>query len=369
MSWKIRPIAKRRQAISHRAGTLCALPGARFALELFPTKWRVLKLSGDEDLCVAEVDVNLSGPLKDFTILQDLDRAQVVLSAHAKEGFFRIVLQAMKEEQGISLYCDRSPESGFPIQGKGSFLSDDIDTVLLKGQKVCLGKESLVPSLPLTSLCCGVHKKADWALVERRKDLREILPYWFHVASLLPLNEKQVVPLRWKESIEAVEAKAHDQIGVALIDLWDSAFEGMWVPRLSDFRHLGIEVAKEECAPFDLLAYGARYISQLFLREEELGFSVLPSLPKELFCGRFMNVSMGEWGTVDIEWSKKQIRRMVFRASKNGELLFTFQNFIRSFRLRQDGPSFQDRRGKTCESGKTISVESGKVYYLDHFQR
>lgn len=85
-----------------------------------------------ENVTVYPADYFTDGPVKNFTVKLDIEKARIEISGNGKRFF-------------------------------------------IDGEKK-----------PFTRLSLGMNKKLDWMLVKRRMDLREILPVWFALGQMIP---------------------------------------------------------------------------------------------------------------------------------------------------------------------------------------
>ena len=172
-------------------------------------------------------------------------------------------------------------------------------------------------TIPLEIPCClpqewerlslGSHKAQDWDLALHRFDLREILPVVFGLSQKMP---------------PAAPA-------CAVNDLSRAHFRHMLMPQMY------------------------QDIRALFICEEENTLHLLPSCPFD--AGRMTNLQT-KWGSLDIEWTKKALRRMVFRARKTGSF-----SLLADLRVKTSGHD----KGRFLSSSEPFSFEAGKVYFLE----
>lgn len=265
--------------------------------------------------------------MKDFTLLQDLEKNCVFIFGKAQEKFFRFCLQA--SDGGFILSGKTREKQFFPF--------------------------SLAFHLPAVweRLSLGSHKAQDWDLVLRRADLKEILPVLFGLGQKIPL----IAP-------EAVAGTMHLLNEAQLQEFCLAAFSEILVPRLSDEQHLGLAVAEKVPGnPFFLIQEAFKFIRALFFRQNERRLEFLPSLM--FFEGRLIHLQVPGVGEIDLEWASKQIRRVVIRASCSGDVVLVFQKEIRCFRVRTSSAL----RGKKHFVSEPLFLEAKKTYFLDCFQK
>lgn len=150
--------------------------------------------------------------------------------------------------------------------------------------------------------------------------------------------------------------------------LFRAGFTTMLTPRLKDEDFQGIlqnETVHEGDTPLFLLSEGAKLIRSLFIAQNKNQISILPHLPPEFFAGRLLNIKCLSLGELDIEWTKKMLRRMVFRAVSDGEILFRFPSPLKQFRVREG----RRDRGRVMHCGDLLEIKSGSFYLLDQFKK
>jgi hypothetical protein len=241
--------------------------------------------------------------------------------------------------QDLERRCLFVSSKRYRIRIDGSSLSGDLTRALTPVE---------VGSGHVEHLFCGCHKKQEWEAIRRRRSLAEILPFWHTLSQMAPLSNE-------KGRGEVFEIDD-------LLDLFDAGFGDLMVPRLVDTDYLGI-IGEEGASgdPFSLFPHVAKRIRSLFIDEEQR--SILPAVPKELHAGTYFNVVCGDL-ELDIEWSKKRIRRMVIRAHRDCEETFRFKGGVKQLRLRSGGRG----RGRHIPVGTPLSFEGGKSYLLDRFE-
>lgn len=327
-------IAQKVAPFSHRPGASCLIPGTHLVLRAFPTRLQW----GEVDL-----HLGLTGPVEDFTVLQDLERDCVFVYGRAQEGFYRLRVQA--EE----LVAERLFEGGLKVSGSW-------EGVLQKKQALQFpGTERQIPS-SFERLSLGSHKAQDWDLVVRRFDLREILPVLYLLGQKTPPGS---VPQPLSGTARLLELPSNcREVLAALERLCRAAFSEILVPRLQDTQYQGLcldEVVEEE--PFFLLREAFLRVRALFFQSSERFVSLLPCNPFE--AGRLLGVRAPGIGTFDLEWRKKILRRALFYAEMNGSLTLQLQRQIGSLRVE----------GIRQSPLKPLTVEAGKRYRLDRFEK
>ncbi|MBS0622764.1 MAG: hypothetical protein JSR80_07385 [Verrucomicrobia bacterium] len=204
------------------------------------------------------------------------------------------------------------------------------------------------PPQDLERLSFGVSKQLNWDFVHERCDPREIFPLWHRLAQLTSYEE---------ETGKGTLLAACDNDLQPYLDLYRAGFESLLVPRAQDTDYQGFKYPPAK-HPLAVVSAGLR-LRRLFLDQAR----ILPSLPPQFPAGRLTQAKT-PFGLLDLEWSKKQIRRMVLEVGQSGEILFDFKD-VKRFRLRL---SPQDR-GHVCSVEERLIGEIGQRLYFDCFQK
>lgn len=323
-------IAERLRPFSHTPGAACIIPGTCLEIEAFPTLLKIDK---------REVQLKLTGPVKNFTLEQDLEKHCVWVYGRAKEGFFRLRVEA--SDAGCNVIVEK---------GSLSPLHIPFETHMAKRQTV-------------ERLSLGNHKAQDWDLVQKRCDLKEFLPVLFCLGQNIPL----IPPQTLSGTARLLELPPdRKDLAPALQALFQAAFTKILVPRLIDDQYQGLVPDEPGSGNrFFLLQEGAKMIRSLFFKQNERRLSFLPNLPIPLDCGRMVGLKVAGIGDIDLEWSKKLLRRVVMHVSTSGEVILELQREIKNFRVRTS----EKERGRTQKKGDPLLLEAGTTYILDRFQK
>lgn len=343
-------IAQRLRPYSHRPGTQLILPGSGKSVSVYPAR---LILSG-----VGEVALGVTGPVKDFTTCLDLEHGRIQVWGHAANGYFRYVLAATTSHQ-VVLHLEKAPENGLSLAWNAR------NVVLQVGESFDFHNQPtndavLYAPVDTERLSFGSHKALNWEQVAPRHDMADILPVWFRLGRLLKCQD----PIKGSGTTYFLT-----QENGQLIDLFKAGFSGLLHPQLTDTLHQGYALPEPVSGenPLNLLTAGSKAIRDLFVRDQEREVYLLPSLPTELHCGRFINVACGGSSTLDLEWSKKLARRVIFKCGESGSWLFHFQKQLTSFRLKY--AEVNNDRGRWIDCGTPLEYLAGRTYTLDNFQK
>ena len=359
-------IAQRLRPFTHCPGTVCLLPGSSWLVQVFPTLLRFSNIAGSLPVIVEEVSLNVQGPVKDFTVLLDLEKGSVRVWGKTATGFMRYRLFSSDEGKAVVIKSEKQPSQklcwppNIKEINEGTFLLPLSDNA-----------EGKIYEPPVSArLSLGNHKKQDWTLVSRRQDLREIFPAWLRLGSLVPDHRS-----RQKVGTAALLEECRQTFGqpeliaASFEKLFLAGFYSLLAPRLLDDDHQGLcrdDVTPDtDCSPLVLCKQGAQLINDLFVRTDEDSISVLPALPPQFHCGRFLDFQCGQWGKLNLEWSKKQTRRMMIISESDGEVHLLFQKKLKSFRLRRNNKD----KGTVIRCGSPIQLARGQSYLLDRFQK
>lgn len=339
MSIKIR---ERLHPFSHLPGISCLIPKSRLIVQVFPT---LLRFSNGE-----EILLELQGPVQGFTVEQDLEKGRIAVYGRASQGYFRYWIE--QEEKAISVRFDK-----FPIFKEDYLIPQAMEKIPLSKERLSL----------------GMHKTQNWELIRQRSDLKEIFPIWLRLGNLLPeLSEatKDVGMLQLlKKCEEKIAAKEKKTVAQSFLNLFLAGFSDMLVPRLEDTQFQGLvpqgEFSPAECSPLLLLKKGASCIRSLFFQEDQDLFFLLPCLPVEFNCGRYLGLTTLAGDELDLEWSKKTLRQVVLHPKHSRPVKFALQKSLKSFRVRT---SLQDR-GQRHEAEESLMVTAGTLLLFDRFQK
>ncbi|MDN3505713.1 MAG: hypothetical protein P0S96_00590 [Simkaniaceae bacterium] len=226
--------------------------------------------------------------------------------------------------------------------------------LLVCGKELSLEKQSLFPSKK--RLYMGVHKKQDFEMIKRRSDMAEVFPLWLKLSQLIPEVALPSKPIGTMQLLE--EGR--------LEDFFQAGFQGLFCPRLKDENYLGLipdfDPPNNLC-PLGLLHEGARQIEELFFFADKNTWHFLPALPKEFHAGRFIHLETLEGDELDIEWSKKQLKKVIIRPITSREIKLSLKKGLKTFRIRKS----LRQSGELAKGA--VSLKAGQTLYLDRFTR
>ncbi|MCE5317302.1 MAG: hypothetical protein LLG04_08060 [Parachlamydia sp.] len=347
-------IAERLHPFSHVPGIACMLPGSSLKLQIFPTLLRLYDLASFNPELKGEATLTLTGPVKDFTVLQDLERCEITVFGQAQEGYFRYHCRANEGGMFIEVV-----KASIQMQSHAACIQLGVTSTLQKPLDRSLERLSL-----------GWHKAQDWTQMQRRLALEELLPLWHRLGQMTPkpiAHAHEGSALMLDACRELIAKSDREALVPAFQKLFLAGFTDLFIPRLEDDQNQGFALLalSQECqlSPLILLTEGTDLIRSLFVQQENNAISILPALPPQFHCGRLVGIECEPCGSLDMEWSKKQIRRLKFRAKTDGQVQFLFQPELKEFRLRAGS------RKEIMACGDTLSIEKGQEYLLDNFRR
>ncbi len=307
-------IAKRFLPFSHLPGIEVLIPASRWVLQAFPALLIFYELGKKER---HEVRLGTEGLMLDFTVEVDLEKDRVRVFGHDKNKYHHITISLQQEGLEID------------FGGQKQVIQTQVDRYKTSREK----------------LSFGMHKTLDWDLVCRRKDIKEILPIWFYLGS------KYV-------SDTAVEKQ------INFLEVFLVGFKGIFVPHPASSAGQGIHL-DSYADPLFFLIEGARQIRAAFFQEGSEGdWYFFSSTKFQMDAGRFVGIKTEHGDLIDLEWSKKKMRRLVIHPAKTRRIGMHLQKGLSSYRLRTN----IKERGIRIEVGQPLALEEGKKVYLDRFE-
>jgi hypothetical protein len=343
-------ISDRLRSFSHKAGHQVMVPGTLVSLQVFPTELIWTSPEGVHSSLV----LDLKGPMDPFTVEQDLEAKLVRIYGQSQNGYFRMCIKV--EKTGVvALYFEKTPKDGICTQYRQEpkrFFSGDFFSLCVVEKMGVSAREKLF---------LGIDKQKEWEKMRDRKDLREILPLWHALGSMIPSekNTDRFFPVLQ----EAIKKKERQKVYDLLLLTYLAHFSAGLFPRKEDTEKQGIPPLVD-CAN-DLLSQGSRSIRSLFFQENEEGLHFLPCLPSQFVCGKMVHMQTKSGLVIDMEWTKHRLRKMKIVVDEDQEVRLHFPAEVKSFRIRR---SYKDRGNIVCASAEPFSFSKGTIW-LDLFQR
>ncbi|MBM3184411.1 MAG: hypothetical protein FJZ64_03805 [Chlamydiae bacterium] len=365
-------IRERLKPFSHTPGAKALLPGTNLRVEAFPTLIRIGK---------KEFHLGITGPVRDFTLEQDLEKNRILVFGRAKEGFYR--LQIIGLPNAVEMTVQNAPSQGLFVNGtlcrnglknreygkeapqnlyaeratnareQGASERADFEGMPMPPETdssnhfgIYPRKEKLVIDEPIDlsipskweRLSLGICKKQDWDLVLRRFDLREILPVLFGLLQKMPNREENGV-------LEPGDLEAFCR----------TAFTGILVPCHEDLLFQGIQSPLKNTFSFQA-------IRSLFFEQQGTNLSLLPRNPFP--TGRLTNLQVKNVGEMDLEWASGKLKRAILRTSTSSEISLQLQD-LHSFRMRTS----LSQKGNRHLNNAPLFIESNTTIFFDRFQK
>lgn len=341
-------IAEKLRPFSHVNGIRLLLPRTNLVLQLFPCKVRLFQ----KGHLIKEIDLSYANVMEQYTVCQDLEAGCVRVWGFQGGKFSRLRFEWV--EGVVKLVCEKGTVA---IEGR---------TLAPQECFPLFSCEGMLPvSYPLERLSLGSHRTQEWERLKSQGDLQTILPLWSHLAQIVPHPPS----CRFSGTaalLQPILQAPPEKLFRALEVLFRAGFEDLLVPRLEDLDYQGfqLEAPHEDEDALVLLTEGAARIRRLFVHQEARCMTLLPCLPPEFHCGRFLNGNAQDLARFDLEWSKKQVRRMRFCPKEEGEWIFSSRD-LRRYRLRR---SLKDR-GELLSLEVPVQLEKNHTYFFDRFEK
>lgn len=355
-------IATKFKPFSHRAGTQVLIPGGLFVAKIYPSCLKILE--NNEEIYVLNFLVNDAD--KDFVIIQDLEKKCLNISCRSIEGYFRYCLKHRDDK--IVFFLQKAPDQLIvDLTEKNSCVRVNLKPKETLDFKV---RDKALVQKNIEKLSFGCHKKQDWQLVQRRNNPEEFIPFWFYLGQMTPQVEDMNCregSLKYLSDIEILLKNKEKEIALnRLSNIFKAGFKELLIPVLYDDKFYGIFESSHDSNPIaiNLLQDGYRFIRRFFIQKVKNVLWVLPNLPKDFHCGRLINVIEDDL-MIDMEWSKKLLKKMKITALKDMELSFSFQNSLRFFNLK----SSKRDKGIKFDVTTLLKLKQDQTYYFDNFKK
>lgn len=319
-------IADKIRPFSHLPGTKLPLPFSEKGIQVFPSALRILP---ENKL----IPLNISGPVKNFTSVLDLEKGIITVFGNAASGYFRYHIFAREDE--ICFFQDR----GNPV------LSESAPLVSV---------EKLPASKKFEKFSLGSNKTLDWELVKRRQALEEILPVWYRLGQMVKCPFEHGSPSLLQDLVQSSGLPTTQHF----LNLFHAGFSGILYPELQE--HLGFNHSPigEDLSN---IVEGFNKIRSLLIVESESKCAILPEILLYFPHGKITGLQTS-FGEIDIEWTKNHIRQMVIRSKSQSKVHFLFPKRHVSCRLKT--ADLQLSLSLNC----TIDLRTDTHYFLSHFQ-
>lgn len=364
-------IAGRMRPFSHLPGTHFMLPLSALSVQVFPTRLVFKDVTGAQRAPLAVIAFDINGPVDAFTAMQDLEKMQLRVWGQSREGFFRYRIAVTPSGDGVDIVAEKGAIAPEFRAGECTLVGDPAE------QRYRLAFNALSPDLfaarlPQERLSLGGHKALNVDMLRQRLDFFEILPLWQRLGGAMPAVKEQAAEgtlALLQEAAHRIPHTAPEHLLKAFRNLFVAGFDNWLVPRLADTDFNGLApdpaAGPADLSPLPLLTQGASLIRSLWLQHSDAAIRLLPALPVELHCGRFINAACGELGVISMEWSKKAVRRVTLQALKSTRIIIVCAKGEQTCRLRLGNKD----RGVTYQIGAPLDIVAGQNYWFDNFRR
>lgn len=347
---------------STRPGIKMLVPGTSICAKFYPTRIDFIEISGSQPKFLGHISIDLLKP-KHPTVQLNLEKGWIDVWGESSGGFYRYRISAFSHSNALTITVL-----------KGNVVLNPVG-ISFAQVETCCWKMALegryMPQKPLLEkISFGSHKKQDWDLVLQRWDMSEIFPFLYQLGQWIPQTAPAVcegTASLLPACCQAIVKGSRNELLAPFEDLLRAGFEGLLSPTLSDDLHQGYQFlpVTSKANPLAMCVDAALLVRSMLIQTEGPLFKVLPALPVPFHCGRALNLRLKDKGVLDIEWSKKLIRRMTFQSTVSGQLELRFTSEIESFRLRRS----EEDKGEWLKNGDTIAIEKDTLLFFDRFQK
>jgi hypothetical protein len=370
-------IADKKVVFSHEAGTYALIPLTNVSVTIFPCK-----------IAIANKEIyfpTLKGPVDDFTIMQDLEKGFITVYGTTIEGYFRYRL--FSYDNNIRMHFEKLWQPTIELAIKSRFKKEKISVKEKGFLDININHFTFAKGQEILSL--GVNKTLDINLVQRRCDMKEILPLWLFIGSTMNFKEENhdgnMALLH--DITKLIDNNQKHLLENSFMSAFKASFDGMFVPKLFDDKWLGIlhqnskvnpglkaweyfilegvssKRINKKHNPFLILQEGSKLIRKMFFQQDKDSIYILPALPTAFTSGKFINIKCNNIGTLHLQWSKGIPFYMIFTANLDYDLKIVWPRGIKTLRLRGENMK------KKISALDNIKVKQGKTYLFDRFQK
>jgi len=349
-------IKEKFKIISHDLGTSFLILNTSYFVKIYPGILSFKDLSSNNTF---KVFLKFQGSVKNFTILQNLFNGNIEVNFHTKKGF--LAYKIFVKEKNVYLYFDRITDQDLKIE------FNNLINVSLK-QKILLPIKLISITIPEELLFLGIYKKSDLYFIRKRENLNEILPFIF-LYSQFYLEARYSCCLKkkclLKEINKCIQKKEKQNLNETFLNAFKVHFFSAFIPRMNDEEYQNIvDIDEKGLNPFCVFNNFYHSIKSMLIEFSDNQLFILPCLLKEFHHGRAVNIKTSI-GSIDIEWSKKLLKKAIFRPLRNDRLKLVLQSDIKTFRIRTS----KNEKGKIFKNLDNIAFQKNKIYLLDKFKK
>lgn len=299
---------------THLIGKESVIPLSKVVAKVFPTRLEIGEVV---------VDLNLTGPIKGFTHLLNMEKGRVEVFGKAKEGYYHVFLLA--KEGKIVLRLHRGSSLSLVIDGK--------ELTLEKGQEQTLLEAKTMP-MPdfIEKISFGCSKKA---LLEN--DIQRLTKLYYF-SQMIPKADALEMPLEDMESL----------------------ISDLFVPSTSDRFFRGIITEHDIQDKFSVFASLYAKIKTDLVVEEENTLSVLRNSDAFNIAGRGVSL-VTENFHVDVLWRKGRVLKVAITSAKDLSKKITFPGAVKKFRVRKH----TNEKGKWHLADKPLFCKKNETLFID----
>ena len=349
-------IADRSVAFSHAFGREVMIPCTTWKVCAFPTALFFSDCSSDQKRTFF---LDLQGPICPFTVELDLEKSCIRIFGQAKLGYFRFLIKLCKEK--LIFFVEKAPSDGI------FYRTEQLGENIFYKEPLVLAIDCSLSAPLQERLFLGNNQCKDLAKIRIKKELKQILPLWFHLGQQISFLKKEKELGGVFDLMQAIEKKVavlDRNLEEEFVALYLAGFTEGFVPRGRDEEFQGIlsleSISKD---PLSLLSRGAALIRSLFFQERKDQYLILPCLPPSFVSGRMKSIVTSRGTTIDLEWVKQKMRKMTVISNEDGPVYFIFPSCIYNCRIRT---SLKDK-GYLVKNGEAFVLQKGKTFWLDRF--
>ncbi len=343
--------------ISHEMGTKFLIVNSSYFVQIFPALLHFHDLNSKKDF---KIFLDFQGPVKNFTIIQNLQNGNIKVFFHTLEGY--LAYKIFNEDKNTYIHFDRLPKDEIVIKLDKTKKIKAKDTIALAIEISYIVK-------PKEFLFLGIHKKQQLEFIRRRENLLEILPFLFLYSQFFrDIKTKKCLRENCllKELNEKIQDRKRQELEDQFLKVYKAHFHDCFIPRVNDedFQNIIPFIEEKDAYPLHILRKLFYIIKSILIDQKLDEISILPALPISFYSGKALNITL-LIGSFDIEWSKKLIKKLIFRPKKDLKLKLLFQSKIKTFRLKES----LKQKGKFYKNKDVLFFEKDKVYFFDKFQK
>lgn len=303
-------------------GAKFLIPFSSFAVQVFPTALILLHEN-------RKINLNILGPVDKFKAVLNLEKGIIEVSGRGRRGYFQY---ALFSKDGKLVFSQKKAESLIP----------ELDRTVFISQKYVF-----------ETLSFGISKSADFNEMKKRRKMDELFPFWFRFGQMFPF-------LNQKPEGDSMLSRLND------FDSFQSLFQGgfssVFFPEKKDENYWGYPL--DPLGPLDnpilILKEGYQKIRNFLLIEDEACF-ILPRILSWFPQGRAIHLKTS-FGSVDIEWTKNFLRKVIIYSNVSRQLRLIFPKNHKRCRINNS------RNRVALDGGCLLDLEQDVEYSLTYFQ-